>query len=239
MMVIVVIFINITANAIINVSPVYIEFTHKQNAVEVILENYGNTEKVFSASIKQWNQVNGEDIYSHTDEVLVLPAMRKLLPHSQQKFRVIWRKKTDGNLLKSFRLFFYEVPSYKNISLKTALAITFQFVVPVFVYEKNYQLNRNISWTGEYDAKNKKITLKLINQGNNFIKLGKLNIPEVKQLIDNTWRYLLPHNEKIWQIHAANLDDNKLSLNFVEIIAQKPAKQSAIVHFVNNKNKKL
>lgn len=223
-------------HAFINVSPVYIEFSNKQNAIEVFLDNQDTKERVFNASIKQWKQENGEDIYSDTTEVLVLPAMRRVAPGSQQKFRVIVPKKTDGSTQKSFRLFFREVPhSRKNITPKSALSIAFQFVVPVFVNEKNYTPMPDIKWTAQHDAHNKKILLKLENKGNTFFKFSQLRAKELTKSINSAWRYVLPNSEVNWKIKSPQ-DIGMLSLKFVELIAQKPIDKTDIVELAKPAN---
>lgn len=221
------------SHALINISPVFIEFSHKQNAIEVVLDNSESQEKVFEASIKQWKQENGEDVYTDTDEVLVLPAMRKVAPGSRQKFRVIVRKKTDGTTQKPFRLFFREVPhSLKNISPKAALSISFQLVLPVFVNEKNYERKDNIIWTAQYNENSKKILLKLENKGNTFFKFGNLRANEIIKPINPEWRYVLPNTEVSWEIKDSSFIHKILSLNFFELVDQKPVGKTSVVELI-------
>lgn len=239
LMAIIIYLAHIACHAMINVSPVYIEFSNNKDAVEITLENHDNKERIFNASIKQWSQELGKDIYSDTNDLLVLPFIRRVMPNSQQKFRVILRKKTDGTLQKSFRLFFREVPQLpKNMSLRTSLSIAFQLVVPVFINEKNYVANQNIIWTANYDTHGK-IVLKLENKGNTFLKLGQLRAKELSKPIDSTWRYILPNNEKTWEIKNLNSIDKKLSLSFVELVAQRPAEKSETVLLINPKKESV
>lgn len=219
--------------ALINISPVLIEFSYKQSAIEVVLDNNETQEKVFEASIKQWKQENGEDVYTETDEVLVLPAMRRVAPGSRQKFRVIVRKKTDGAMQKPFRLFFREVPhSIKNISPKAALSISFQLVLPVFVNEKNYERKDDIIWTAQYNENSKKILLKLENKGNTFFKFGALRANEIIKPINREWRYVLPNNEISWEIKGSSSIHNILSLNFFELVDQKQVAKTNVVELI-------
>lgn len=185
------------------ITPTMLELSDTAMMGEFILENTNAEEKLFQASIKQWSQKDG-DIFTATDEVLVLPLMASIPPHRKQKFRVILRKTPPAQTQNTYRLFFTETKQRTMLN-KTGLSFLVTISVPVYANGKDLSTSFTTDWSLRKQTKGKGL-LTLKNSGQRTFVINKLSLVGKSEFSDDAMHYLLPGSKFSWPV---SLNHNK------------------------------
>ncbi len=165
------------------------------------MENQSNETKAFEVSLKRWEQDGGKDIYSDTNDIIVLPLAAKIPPQSKQKFRLVLKKPSLGTKQASYRLFFDE-RQYKQTSNLDNSIITFllNMTVPVFVTGAQYKAIESITWSADIVKKDNSVVLAVANNGSKFIKIRNVTVKELPAFTSGDWQYVLPETKASFTI---------------------------------------
>lgn len=197
----------------IMITPTSLELTDTSLVGEFTLENVGTEEKLFQASIKKWEQKD-TDIYTPTDEVIVLPLMANIAPKTKQKFRVVLKKPVPARTQRNFRLYFSET-SQRSALNKSGLSFLITITVPIFANGKDLSPTFETGWSLTKLAKNNQGKLTLKNNGARTISLTNLALLGKSDFVDNGMHYILPGSEFSWTVSLKNTksDDIKATYN--------------------------
>ena len=93
-----------------SLSPTVLEIDPaRRTTAETRLVNVENVPLTFSAEVMKWENLNGQDVYTPTRDVLVNPTRFTLTPLGKQVIRVGLLKKVEGQEL-TYRLFLRQQP---------------------------------------------------------------------------------------------------------------------------------
>ena len=125
----------LTVYAAIDISPVLVEMSEQQNKQVVRISNSGETTKSFQVDVVAWSQSDEErEIYTPTEELLVVPPLFTLQPGAQQVVRIGLMRAADTDKELSYRIFFTELePPQMKEQTVSGLNVRLRFGVPVFV----------------------------------------------------------------------------------------------------------
>jgi fimbrial chaperone protein len=123
------------ALAAVDISPVLVEMSETHDKEVVRITNSGDTAKSFEASAVAWSQSEKErEIYTDTDELLVVPPLFTIQPGQTQVVRIGLMRRADENLELAYRIFFTELaPPELGEDTATGIKMRLRFGVPAFV----------------------------------------------------------------------------------------------------------
>lgn len=187
----------------ISISPVRVDLAPGRRAEALTVTNTGAHRRTIEVEVLRWSQVNGEDRYEPTREVLANPPLFFIAPGASQTVRVgrPGSAKDPSKDEVAYRVYFRETqppePSDGN-GLKFALRIG----VPVFVRPTAAALPQ-MHWALNRDAEGH-LRLRADNRGAMHVRLADLRL---KDVAGGEWpldgfRYVLPGAWQEWVLTA-------------------------------------
>ncbi|USN50724.1 MAG: molecular chaperone [Myxococcales bacterium] len=186
----------------IAISPTKIDLSPKNSIQEMSLENKGNEDVFFEASLKRWSQKNGQDIYEDTKDILILPVTAKISAQSKQKFRIILSTKADLQKEASYRVYFNQISNNKKN--KNGFIFNLKISIPLFIYADNFKFDEQLQWKAIIQKDKKQIELTLSNNSNKHIVLENLTTTNISPMSFKELRYILPGSFYSWEIPLKN-----------------------------------
>jgi len=119
----------------IDISPVLVEMSERQDKQVVRINNSGDTAKSFQVDVVAWSQSESErEIYTPTDDLLAVPPLFTLEPGQQQVVRLGLMRDADADQELSYRVFFTELaPPEMKEETQTGISMRLRFGIPIFV----------------------------------------------------------------------------------------------------------
>lgn len=124
-----------SALAGVDISPVLVEMSEKQNKQVVRISNSDETPKSFQVDVVAWSQSDEErEIYTPTEDLLAVPPLFTLQPGEQQVVRIGLMRDVDTDKELSYRVFFTELePPQLEEKAVSSINVRLRFGIPVFV----------------------------------------------------------------------------------------------------------
>ena len=118
--------------AVLQVSPVMVDFDANAMATGVTLRNPGDVPLYGQVRVFRWDQMAGEDQLANTDELIVSPPLIEIPAKGQQLVRLVRRTLQPIQTEQSYRLLIDEVaipgePKVPGVTLRL------RYSVPVFI----------------------------------------------------------------------------------------------------------
>lgn len=206
------------------ISPFRATLNAEQTSAVFNVSNQKAEPMVVQVSTVEWlQQVNGEDIFNETEDIIATPAIVTIPPKATYLIRVGLLKPTVETQEKTYRLFIEEVPS--ALKQKTGLNIALRASLPVFVKPLNISLMPQITWTMRQKEKDTFI-LKAHNTGNSHVQvLGFSALLNNAEVFKNpkVLSYLLPNTQKEWLIKSSVLEARqKIQLTIKTDVTEQP-----------------
>ena len=187
------------------VNPVRITLSATQTVAAVTIRNTGTEPTVVQLETSSWNQHEGQDVLTSTNEVLATPPILTVPPGASRIIRVGLRRPADPQHELTYRLFLREVPPPEPIAqgLRVALLLSLPvFVVPPRMPEAQIQWHAVRTRDGS-------IRLHARNTGLSHVQLGELQITAAgggPALATRAMaEYLLPDNDREWTVAAKSV----------------------------------
>jgi fimbrial chaperone protein len=207
----------------ISLSPTKLEPKNCQEISKITLNNYSKeTDVVYQVQPKLWQQVNGEDIYVDSADLLVTPLLIHVTPNSKQIVRIGFKDNCpiNNDIEKTYRLLFTQIP-LKPVTTKKdqkhIINFTLNFSIPIYlqpqqvVTEKTWQLSK----INEHILK-----LTLTNQGSshiNILQMIFMNLDNKKLEINtnNVMGVVLAQQKKSWLLQVPSTSKLPNQINVV------------------------
>jgi fimbrial chaperone protein len=151
------------------VYPVRIVLTPKQAIQTMMIHNSGSDPARVQLRVFAWRQVNGEDVFAETQDVLANPPLFQVGPEGDQIARFGLRV-SSGSAEKSYRVFLQEVPGAEPADpgqVRTLLRIS----IPIFVPPPN--ATGRLNWR-LLAAGGRRVRLLVRNDGNAHVQINRL-----------------------------------------------------------------
>ncbi|WP_254916199.1 fimbrial biogenesis chaperone [Pandoraea sp. PE-S2T-3] len=120
------------ASATLQISPVTVEFSAKQNAIGMTLSNPGETPVYGQVRIYAWTQEDGEDKLTPTDAIAASPPILRIDGGSSQIIRLVRVANASPQAEQNFRLLVDELPE-PGQPVQSGISIRMRYSIPVFV----------------------------------------------------------------------------------------------------------
>lgn len=207
------------------VTPPLLQYKNTDKFKEITIKNTSNKDRLFNISIKEWTQKNGEDFYTDTDDLIVLPITTQIKSNSEKLIRVILKSPVLEATQNSYRLFIREAPfGKKKEASGTSFEFLFSIIVPVFTHGKNFTAHENLVYTAQLDATKSKVLCTITNMGNTVELLSKVDAKAVSNTSYNQARYILHGAAYTWEFPVKSKQIKDFPLNY--LLNEKPVSRA-------------
>lgn len=131
--------------ASLQISPVLIKLRANQAAGGISLQNLGERAIYGQVRVYAWEQRDGEDVLTPTDELVASPPIMEVAPKTSQTIRLVRRGGAAPGPERAYRLLIDEIP--RNDEPGNGVAIRLQYSVPVFVTPADDSAAPLLDWT--------------------------------------------------------------------------------------------
>lgn len=118
--------------ATLQISPVNVEFSAKQNAIGLTLSNPGDTPVFGQVRIYAWTQEGGEDKLTPTDAIAASPPILRIEGNGSQIIRLVRVANAPPAAEQNYRLLVDELPE-PGRPTPSGISIRMRYSIPVFV----------------------------------------------------------------------------------------------------------
>lgn len=155
------------------VSPVLVELTAQKPLAAVSLHNDSTRVMRFQAETLAWRQVEDQDVYEATQDLLVVPPIADIVPGASKVFIVSWRARAVGDAERAYRLMLEDITQDAD-GQTGVLNLRFRHNLPVFAMPAG--ATRFAPHWRLCAAPTGKACVRLDNAGNRRIRLYQLSV---------------------------------------------------------------
>ncbi|MFP0710018.1 molecular chaperone [Acinetobacter baumannii] len=158
----------------LQVAPIMLQFAGQDRAKELWLSNNGDTPIKAQVRVQEWQQSNGEEKLSSTQDLIASPLILSIKPGDKQLVRIIRPKLQSISVEQAFRLIIDELP-VGYVQQNNGLNILLKYSIPVFVEAKPRIAEKQRGFTNldgvSYRFNQGQLTIH--NTSSNFIRLNQ------------------------------------------------------------------
>lgn len=165
-------FTSLAAASDIQVSPTRIHLDADHRVQALTLRNTSSRDISFQIELADWLQIDGEDHYETTGDLLATPPIFTVAAGQQQIVRVGLRRPPDRAEELAYRLFIQELPEPLADDF-TGLRMVLRMGLPVFVAPATGQTAHQLSWHAEINDSGQ-LQLRLNNAGTGHAQVTEL-----------------------------------------------------------------
>lgn len=189
------------------VTPIRVELSGKALTGAVTLRNQQDAPVVIQAQVLKWEQRDGKDDLSPTQDLLVSPVVFTLPASGSQLVRVALQRPVDPARELSYRLILTEVPS-ESAAGSATLSVSLRLILPIFV-EAQAATPAKLTWTARYEADGK-LAVTARNDGETHARVLKFTVAPAAgpgaTLEESAPTYLLPGQAGTWVLENNQKD---------------------------------
>ena len=116
----------------LQISPVMIVLRAGQSATGISMQNLGETPVYGQVRVYQWEQSEGDDVLTPTQEVVASPPILQIGPKSSQVIRLVRRSQQLPSSELTYRILIDEIPR-EDGGPAAGVDIRLRYSVPMFV----------------------------------------------------------------------------------------------------------
>lgn len=189
--------------ASLQISPVMINLRPAQAATGISLQNAGDQPIYGQVRVFLWEQKNGDDVLTPTDELIASPPVMQIAAKSAQTIRLVRRNAAAPGPERQFRVLIDEVPT--TAEARDGVAIKLQYSVPVFVAAAAPGGEHQLRWT--FFRRDGAWMLRVTNSGTLHAQIGAATLltADGKQveLSRGLLGYALAGRQREWRTNVA------------------------------------
>lgn len=189
--------------ATLQISPVLVDLAPQQGASGIVLRNPGATPIYGQVRVYAWDQAQGDDVLTPTQEIQASPPIIQVPANGEQLVRLVRVGKNLPPVEQSYRLVIDEIPD-PSTPLVNGVVLRMRYSVPVFVAGATPQPQPELAWHLARDGK--EWVLRLDNSGTRYAQVASLQVlsgadaPVAK--VDGLLGYALARRERQWRFPA-------------------------------------
>ena len=127
----------------IKISPVVLEINKEKKIVTLSFTNDTGNDINIQTSALTWSQVNGEDKYSPTNDLIIIPAIVSIPAGKEQKFRISKRVIDNNSVEQAYRIYLQDVsPDFVDPNNPTGVAFKFNQDLPAYYFSGKQVYNK-------------------------------------------------------------------------------------------------
>lgn len=189
--------------ATLQISPVLVDLAPQQGATGILLRNPGATPIYGQVRVYAWDQAQGDDVLTPTQEIQASPPIIQVPPNGEQLVRLVRVGKELAPVEQSYRLVIDEIPDPAT-SRVNGVVLRMRYSVPVFVAGATPEPMPELAW--HLTRHGKEWVLRLGNSGSRYAQVASLQLlssgdtPLAK--VDGLLGYALAGRERLWRFPA-------------------------------------
>ncbi|MEN4922358.1 fimbria/pilus periplasmic chaperone [Achromobacter spanius] len=189
--------------AALQISPVLVELAPAQGASGIMLRNPGATPIYGQVRIYGWEQADGDDVLSPTDDIQASPPIIQVPPGGEQLVRLVRASKETPPQQKGYRLIIDEIPDPSTPAIN-GVVLRLRYSVPVFVAGAVPSPEPELAWRVERAGGS--WVVRVSNTGSRYAQVAALQIlnsagKPVAEL-EGLLGYALANRKREWSIPA-------------------------------------
>lgn len=215
--------------AMLQISPVTIEMAPGQNAAGLTLDNPGDQAIYGQVRVFRWDQSQGDDALSPTQDVVASPPLIQIQPNGEQLVRLIKTADKPSTSEQSYRILIDELTP-EDMGPSSGVMIRMRYSVPVFIQPSGRSAPAALDW--RLSRHGQDWTLQARNTGGRRAQISDVQLiagsGKTIDLNKGLLGYALARKERRWEISLpANtvLDKDFRIRAIVNTIAQEDAIQ--------------
>lgn len=184
------------------ISPLRAELSARARTAALTVSNEDASPVVVQATAVLWEQREGTDALTPSQDLIVSPAVFTLQPGASQLLRVALRRGADPERELSYRLLLEEVPNQAGNG-GAGLTVALRLSLPVFVAPLA-AADANLQWRASRSADGA-LVVEASNTGNVHVQVRELLLSAdgVPPLRNAAAGYVLPGAKRSWTFEAA------------------------------------
>jgi len=131
--------------ATLQISPVLVDLAPQQGATGILLRNPGATPIYGQVRVYAWDQAQGDDVLTTTQEIQASPPIIQVPPNGEQLVRLVRVSKELAPMEQSYRLVIDEIPDPATSRVNGAV-LRMRYSVPVFVAGATPEPAPELAW---------------------------------------------------------------------------------------------
>ena len=192
----------------LEIDPVRLNLNAKQQTAAITIRNNSNAATTIEIKGTQWTQVDANDVYTPTRELLVFPPVVTIAAHGSQIVRAALRRQPDASHEMAYRINLAEVPP-EPVAGVTGVQVALRIGLPVFVAAKNGRSAPKMQWSAMRTS-DQDLTVTLKNAGSAHIQVTdfSLSVPgsDAQVATEQRSSYVLAGQSHTWTLKAPSAD---------------------------------
>lgn len=192
--------------ATLQISPVMVDMSAQANATGITLKNPGEKPLFGQVRVFRWDQANGEDTLTPTQDLVASPPLIQIAGHADQLVRLVRTNPAGSAAEQGYRILIDELPE-PDAAPTSGVTIRLRYSVPVFIEpavdlgqpKLSWHLSRGAqSWTLRVDNDGRKraqiAAVELIDNAGNTYSINKGLLGYALAGRERHWPVMLPDN---------------------------------------------
>lgn len=213
----------------LQISPVMINLRPGQGATGINLQNLGEAAVYGQVRVYLWEQKDGDDVLTPTQDVVASPPIIQIGAKSSQIIRLVRRSEQLPGAELCYRILIDEIPKDEN-GPATGVDIRLRYSVPMFVLPADERGAPALAWA--VSKKDGHWTLRVRNSGNQRAQIGALELNNAagQQFViaPGLFGYVLAGRVREWRLPAPDEADLTGTLAVKANINSRPATASTV-----------
>jgi fimbrial chaperone protein len=160
-------------SANLQISPVMISLRAGQGASGITMQNLADTPVYGQVRVYLWEQKDGDDVLTPTQDVVASPPIIEIGPKSSQIIRLVRRSEQLPSSELCYRILIDEIPR-ANDGPASGVDIRLRYSVPMFVLPADERIAPNLAWS--VFRKDGSWMLRVRNSGTQRAQIGALEM---------------------------------------------------------------
>ncbi|WP_286159192.1 fimbrial biogenesis chaperone [Janthinobacterium sp. HH01] len=185
----------------LQISPVMITLRAGQGATGIAMQNLSESPVYGQVRVFLWEQKDGDDVLTPTQEVVPSPPIIQIAPKSSQVIRLVRRSEQPATRELSYRILIDEIPR-EDKAAGSGVDIRLRYSVPMFVLPPDERGAPALAWA--VFRKDGAWMLRVRNSGNQRAQIGALELSNAagKQFVlaQGLFGYVLSGQLREWRL---------------------------------------
>ena len=183
------------------ISPIRAELSGGHRTCVLTLTNADEQPVVIQVHVLAWSQINGEEKFAETRELLVTPPVLQIPANGDQIVRVALRRDADATQELTYRVVFEEVPQATPANFM-GLRVALRLSVPIFVAPAHARAVADLHWEA-HRRPDGQMEIAAINQGTGHVQVTDFDVKlqgAPGALRGMSSKYILPGSRISWTL---------------------------------------
>lgn len=185
----------------LQISPVTITMRAEQSSAGITLQNLGDAPLFGQVRVFLWDQANGEEALTPTQELVASPPIVEIAANSRQTIRLVRTQAGSAPQERTYRVLIDEV-ARDDDPARSGVDIRLRYSVPVFVLPSGVPGKEALDW--QVYRKDGEWMLRVQNSGNFHAQIGSLTLTNQagKDFVISSglFGYVLAGRMRVWRL---------------------------------------